>query len=48
VNKRSLFQNSVGFGQALGKTGRKPGFSTKFKLAVPKAGVLEQTQRIKE
>jgi hypothetical protein len=38
----SLFQNPVGFGQALGKTGQKPGFSTKFKEAVPKTEVLEQ------
>jgi hypothetical protein len=38
----SLFQNPVGFGQALGKTGRKSGFSPKFKVAVPKAEVLEQ------
>jgi hypothetical protein len=37
-----LFQNPVGFEQALGKTGRKPGFSPKFKVAVPKAEVLEQ------
>jgi hypothetical protein len=37
-----LFQNPVGFGQALGKTGQKPGFSTKFKEAVPKTEVLEQ------
>jgi hypothetical protein len=40
----SLFQNPVGFGQALGKTGQKPGFSTKFKAAVPKTEVLEQPQ----
>jgi hypothetical protein len=49
----SLFQNPVGAnlrfdGQALGKTGQKPGFSTKFKVACqaklgfPKAEVLEQ------
>jgi hypothetical protein len=37
-----LFQNSVGFGHALGKTGQKPGFSAKFKKAVPKTEVLEQ------
>jgi hypothetical protein len=37
-----LFQNPVGFGQALGKTGQKPGFSLKSKEAVPKAEVLEQ------
>jgi hypothetical protein len=37
-----LFQNPVGFEQALGKTGQKPGFSTKFKEAVPKTEVLEQ------
>jgi hypothetical protein len=28
--------------QALGKTGQKPGFSTKSKVAVPKTEVLEQ------
>jgi hypothetical protein len=28
--------------QALGKTGQKPGFSTKSKEAVPKTEVLEQ------
>jgi hypothetical protein len=38
----SLFQNPVGFGQALGKTGQKPGFSPKSKEAVPKTEVLEQ------
>jgi hypothetical protein len=37
-----LFQNPVGFGQAPGKTGQKPGFSTKTKEAVPKTEVLEQ------
>ncbi|MDR1353790.1 MAG: hypothetical protein LBK05_10965, partial [Treponema sp.] len=37
-----LFQNPVGFGQALGKTGQKPGFSPKSKEAVPKTEVLEQ------
>jgi hypothetical protein len=38
----SLFQNPVGFGQALRKTGQKPGFSIKSKEAVPKTEVLEQ------
>jgi hypothetical protein len=38
----SLFQNPVGFGQALGKTGQKPGFSAKSKEAVPKSDILEQ------
>jgi hypothetical protein len=38
----SLFQNSVSFGQALGKTGQEPGFFIKSKGAVPKAEVLEQ------
>jgi hypothetical protein len=43
----SLFQNPVGAdlrsdGQALGKTGRESGFSPQFKVAVPKAEVLEQ------
>jgi hypothetical protein len=37
-----LVQNPVGFGQALGKTGQKPGFSVKSKEAVPKIEVLEQ------
>jgi hypothetical protein len=42
-----LFQNPVGFGQALGKTGQiglkvRPGFSVKSKEAVPKTEVLEQ------
>jgi hypothetical protein len=40
----SLFQNPVSFGQALGKTGQKPGFSPKSKEAVPKTEVLEQPQ----
>jgi hypothetical protein len=40
----SLFQNSVSFGQALRKTGQKPGFSIKSKEAVPKTEVLEQPQ----
>jgi tetrapyrrole methylase family protein/MazG family protein len=38
----SLLQNPVGFGQALGKTGQKPGFSPESKEAVPKTEVLEQ------
>jgi ATP-dependent RNA helicase RhlB len=38
----SLFQNPVGFGQALGKTGQKPGGSIKSKGAVPKTEVLKQ------
>jgi hypothetical protein len=43
----SLFQNPVGAnlrfdGLALGKTGKKPGFSPKSKEAVPKTEVLEQ------
>jgi hypothetical protein len=37
-----LFQIPVGFGQALGKTGQKPGFSVKSREAVPKTEVLEQ------
>jgi hypothetical protein len=40
----SLFQNSVSFGQALRKTGQKPGFPLKSKEAVPKTEVLEQPQ----
>jgi hypothetical protein len=42
-----LFQNSVSFGQALGKTGQEPGFSIKSKEAVPKTEVLEQPQPLK-
>jgi hypothetical protein len=38
----SLFQNPVGFGQALGKTGQKPGFSAKSKETVPKSDILKQ------
>jgi hypothetical protein len=37
-------RNPVGFGQAFGKTGQKPGFSAKSKEAVPKTEVLEQPQ----
>jgi hypothetical protein len=37
-----LFQNPVGFEQAPGKTGQKPGFSTHPREAVPKTEVLEQ------
>jgi hypothetical protein len=37
-----LFQNPVGFEQAPGKTGQKPGFSVKSKESVPKTEVLEQ------
>jgi hypothetical protein len=44
----SLFQNSVSFGQALGKTGQKSGFSLKSKEAVPKTEVLEQPLLIKD
>jgi hypothetical protein len=48
-----LFQNPVGAdlrsdGQALRKTGQKPGFSIKSKEAVPKTEVLEQPQLIKK
>jgi TPR repeat protein len=38
----SLLKNSVSFGQALRKTGQRPGFSIKSKEAVPKTEVLEQ------
>jgi hypothetical protein len=43
----SLFQNPVGFGTSSWKnrsnrTKVRPGFSPKFKVAVPKAEVLEQ------
>ncbi|MDR2160379.1 MAG: hypothetical protein LBP23_09980 [Treponema sp.] len=41
-NPLSLFQNPVGFEQAPGKTGQKPGFSVKSKETVPKTEVLEQ------
>jgi hypothetical protein len=37
-----LFQNPVGFEQAPGKTGQKPGFSVKSKEAVLKTEFLEQ------
>jgi hypothetical protein len=43
-----LFQNPIGFGQALGKTGQKPGFSLKSKEAIPKTEVLEQPRLNKE
>jgi hypothetical protein len=43
-----LFQNPVGFEQALGKTSQKPGFSTKSKEAVPKTEVLEQPQFVQD
>jgi hypothetical protein len=39
-----VFQNPVGFEQAIGKTGQKPGFSVKSKEAVPKTEVLERPQ----
>jgi hypothetical protein len=42
-----LFQNPVGFGTSSWKNRSKPGFSTKFKEAVPKAEVLEQPQLLK-
>ncbi|MDR2160091.1 MAG: hypothetical protein LBP23_08510 [Treponema sp.] len=38
----SVFQNPVGFEQALEKTGQKPGFSVKSKGAVPKTKGLKQ------
>jgi hypothetical protein len=38
----SLFQNPVGFESGSWKNRQKPGFSTKFKEAVPKTEVLEQ------
>jgi hypothetical protein len=40
----SLFQNPVGFETSSRKNRLKPGFSTKFKVAVPKTEVLEQPQ----
>jgi hypothetical protein len=42
-----LFQNPVGFGTSSWKNRSKPGFSAKFKEAVPKAEVLEQPQIVK-
>jgi hypothetical protein len=38
----SLFQNPVGFGTSSRKNRSRPGFSTKFKVAVPKTEVFEQ------
>jgi hypothetical protein len=35
-------QNPVSFGQALRKTGQRPGFSLKSKETVPKTEILEQ------
>jgi hypothetical protein len=40
----SQFQNSVSFGTGFRKSGLKPAFSVKFKVAVPKTEVLEQPQ----
>jgi hypothetical protein len=40
----SQFQNSVSFGTGFRKSGLKPAFSIKFKIAVPKPEVLEQPQ----
>jgi hypothetical protein len=42
LSNLGLFQNPVGFGQALGKIGQRPGFSAKFREAVPKTEVLKQ------
>jgi hypothetical protein len=39
-----LFQNPVGFETSSWKNRQRPGFSSKFKEAVPKAEVLEQLQ----
>jgi predicted MPP superfamily phosphohydrolase len=36
----SLFQNSVSFGKGFGKSGKKPAFSPKSKVAFPKTEVL--------
>jgi hypothetical protein len=36
----SLFQNSVSFGKGFGKSGKKPAFSSKSKVAFPKTEVL--------
>jgi hypothetical protein len=43
----SQFQNSVNFGTGFRKSGLKPAFSSKIKVAVPKTEALEQPQ-IKE
>jgi hypothetical protein len=44
VCQSSLFQNPVGFEPGSWKNRQKPGFSTKFKEAVPKTEVFEQPQ----
>jgi hypothetical protein len=41
ISYLSRFQNSVSFGPTLGKTGLKPDFSLKSKVAVPKSDILE-------
>jgi hypothetical protein len=43
-----LLQNPVGFEQAPGKTGQRPGFSVNSKEAVPKTEFLEQPHLTKE
>jgi hypothetical protein len=43
----NLFQNQVGFEQAPGKTGQKPGFSVNSRESVPKTEILEQPRIIK-
>ncbi|MDR1862303.1 MAG: hypothetical protein LBQ67_00115 [Treponema sp.] len=44
----SRFQNSVSFGPALGKSGQKPAFSPKSKVAVPKSDILELPHMFQE
>jgi len=39
---KSLFQNSVSFSKGFRKSGQKPTFPTKSKVAVPKSDILEQ------
>jgi spermidine/putrescine transport system ATP-binding protein len=43
----SQFQNPVGFEMSLGKTGLKPGFSLKSKVAVSKLEILKQPQLLR-
>jgi hypothetical protein len=43
--QRSLPQNPLGFGEGFGKNGQKPVFSSKSKVAFPKAEVLGKPRR---
>jgi hypothetical protein len=42
--KASLSQNPVGFGKGFGKSGQRPVFSVKSKVAFPKAEILGKPQ----